>query len=223
MTRASTIYEYKARQVKLHEDGFINPNYSSETIAKWKAELIEREARKKQSLKDDKKRDKKRKLRKKEGVKELTDDVIDDATYFDIDTEKFIAIEMNKIGFDGKGLRKECHQEEGGFQCPYCLKVILENSDGNWLQKCDHLIYAQTEIEGEVYLSKELKKYLVHKKADVKKILQNKEENKRINIAKLIDSKKFKEYIRYVDSGSGRWTTFIGLALNPKELFKDIK
>lgn len=222
MTRASTIYEYKARQVKLHEDGFINPNYSSETIAKWKAELIEREARKKQLLKDDKKRDKKRKLRKKEGVKELTDDVIDDATYFDIDTEKFIAIEMNKIGFDGKGLKKKCHQEEDGFQCPYCLKVILDYSDG--LQKCDHLLYAQTaEIEGEVYLSKELKKYLVHKKTDVKKILQNKEEYKRTNIAKLIDSKKFKEYIRFVDSGSGRWTTFIGLALNSKDLFKEIK
>ena len=161
-----------------------------------------------------------RKLQSKEGVSNLTDDVINDATYFDNDIEEFIPIQIDKIGFDGKGLKKKCHQEEGGFQCPYCLKV-LDYSDG--LQKCDHLLYAQTEIEGEVYLSKELKKYLVHKKADVKKILQNKEENKRINIAKLIDSKKFKEYIRFVDSGSGRWTTFIGLALNPKELFKEIK
>jgi len=178
---------------------------------------------KKRAEKKEKEDIKRRKLQKKEGVFKLTDDVIDDATYFDNDIEEFIPIQIDKIGFDGKGLKKECHLEEGGFQCPYCLNIILEDSDGDWLQKCDHLIYAQTEIEGEVYLSKELKKYLVHKKADVKKILQNKEENKRINIAKLIDSKKFKEYIRYVDSGSGRWTTFIGLALNPKELFKDIK
>ena len=178
---------------------------------------------KKRAEKKEKEDIKRRKLQKKEGVIKLTDDVIDDATYFDNDIEEFIPIQIDKIGFDGKGLKKECHQEEGGFQCPYCLKVILDDSDGDWLQKCDHLLYAQTEIEGEVYLSKELKKYLVHKKADVKKILQNKEENKRINIAKLIDSKKFKEYIRFVDSGSGRWTTFIGLALNPKELFKEIK
>ena len=178
---------------------------------------------KKRAEKKDKEDIKRRKLQKKEGVIKLTDDVIDDATYFDNDIEEFIPIQIDKIGFDGKGLKKECHQEEGGFQCPYCLKVILDDSDGDWLQKCDHLLYAQTEIEGEVYLSKELKKYLVHKKADVKKILQNKEENKRINIAKLIDSKKFKEYIRFVDSGSGRWTTFIGLALNSKDLFKEIK
>ena len=178
----------------------------------------EKEKENKKKERADKKR---RKLQSKEGVSNLTDDVINDATYFDNDIEEFIPIQMDKIGFDGKGLKKKCHQEEGGFQCPYCLKVILDYSDG--LQKCDHLLYAQTEIEGEVYLSKELKKYLVHKKADVKKILQNKEENKRINIANLIDSKKFKEYIRFVDSGSGRWTTFIGLALNPKELFKEIK
>lgn len=179
----------------------------------------EKEKENKKKERADKKR---RKLQSKEGVSNLTDDVINDATYFDNDVEEFIPIQIDKIGFDGKGLKKKCHQEEGGFQCPYCLKVILDYSDG--LQKCDHLLYAQTaEIEGEVYLSKELKKYLVHKKADVKKILQNKEENKRINIAKLIDSKKFKEYIRFVDSGSGRWTTFIGLALNPKELFKEIK
>ena len=177
----------------------------------------EKEKENKKKERADKKR---RKLQSKEGVSNLTDDVINDATYFDNDIEEFIPIQIDKIGFDGKGLKKKCHQEEGGFLCPYCLKVILDDSDG--LQKCDHLLYAQTEIGGEVYLSKELKKYLVHKKADVKKILQNKEENKRINIAKLIDSKKFKEYIRFVDSGSGRWTTFIGLALNPKELFKEI-
>ena len=176
---------------------------------------------KKRAEKKEKEDIKRRKLQNKEGVIKLTDDVIDDATYFDNDIEEFIPIQIDKIGFDGKGLKKKCHQEEDGFQCPYCLKVILDYSDG--LQKCDHLLYAQTEIEGEVYLSKELKKYLVHKKADVKKILQNKEENKRINIAKLIDSKKFKEYIRFVDSGSGRWTTFIGVALNSKDLFKEIK
>ena len=179
----------------------------------------EKEKENKKKERADKKR---RKLQSKVGVSNLTDDVINDATYFDNDIEEFIPIQIDKIGFDGKGLKKKCHQEEGGFQCPYCLKVILDDSDGDWLQKCDHLLYAQTEIEDGVYLSKELKKYLVHKKSDVKKILQNKEENKRINIAKLIDSKKFKEYIRFVDSGSGRWTTFIGLALNPKELFKEI-
>ena len=189
-------------------------------IPNYEKRLAEAKKRAEKKEKEDIER---RKLQKKEGVIKLTDDVIDDATYFDNDIEEFIPIQIDKIGFDGKGLKKECHQEEGGFQCPYCLKVILDDSDGDWLQKCDHLLYAQTEIEGEVYLSKELKKYLVHKKADVKKILQNKEENKRINIAKLIDSKKFKEYIRFVDSGSGRWTTFIGLALNPKELFKEIK
>ena len=189
-------------------------------IPNYEKRLAEAKKRAEKKEKEDIER---RKLQKKEGVLKLTDDVIDDATYFDNDIEEFIPIQIDKIGFDGKGLKKECHQEEGGFQCPYCLKVILDDSDGDWLQKCDHLLYAQTEIEGEVYLSKELKKYLVHKKADVKKILQNKEENKRINIAKLIDSKKFKEYIRFVDSGSGRWTTFIGLALNPKELFKEIK
>ena len=189
-------------------------------IPNYEKRLAEAKKRAEKKEKEDIER---RKLQKKEGVIKLTDDVIDDATYFDNDIEEFIPIQIDKIGFDGKGLKKECHQEEGGFQCPYCLKVILDDSDGDWLQKCDHLLYAQTEIEGQVYLSKELKKYLVHKKADVKKILQNKEENKRINIAKLIDSKKFKEYIRFVDSGSGRWTTFIGLALNPKELFKEIK
>ena len=189
-------------------------------IPNYEKRLAEAKKRAEKKEKEDIKR---RKLQKKEGVIKLTDDVIDDATYFDNDIEEFIPIQIDKIGFDGKGLKKECHQEEDGFQCPYCLKVILDDSDGDWLQKCDHLLYAQTEIEDGVYLSKELKKYLVHKKADVKKILQNKEENKRINIAKLIDSKKFKEYIRFVDSGSGRWTTFIGLALNPKELFKEIK
>ena len=189
-------------------------------IPNYEKRLAEAKKRAEKKEKEDIER---RKLQKKEGVLKLTDDVIDDATYFDNDIEEFIPIQIDKIGFDGKGLKKECHQEEGGFQCPYCLKVILGDSDDDWLQKCDHLLYAQTDIEGEVYLSKELKKYLVHKKADVKKILQNKEENKRINIAKLIDSKKFREYIRFVDSGSGRWTTFIGLALNPKELFKEIK
>ena len=189
-------------------------------IPNYEKRLAEAKKRTEKKEKEDIER---RNLQKKEGVIKLTDDVIDDATYFDNDIEEFIPIQIDKIGFDGKGLKKECHQEEGGFQCPYCLKVILDDSDDDWLQKCDHLLYAQTDIEGEVYLSKELKKYLVQKKADVKKILQNKEENKRINIAKLIDSKKFKEYIRFVDSGSGRWTTFIGLALNSKDLFKEIK
>jgi hypothetical protein len=65
----------------------------------------EKEKENKKKERADKKR---RKLQSKEGVSNLTDDVINDATYFDNDIEEFIPIQIEKIGFDGKGLKTKC-------------------------------------------------------------------------------------------------------------------